>query len=669
MASAAPVAEHHTLERLYEENPSAYRRRVRGLIWLGYGYIAACLLVIVGFVVGGGLLFASGHMPFGLVDNFLQIGIPAIAVAGLMIRAVFVRIPPPEGIYLTGDLKQRVLDFFEPVRVAAGGRNVDEVVIVDEVNAAVQQQPRWGLFGPVTNYLIIGAPMFHVMSPSELKAVIAHEFGHLSHAHGRMGASVYRLDHTLRHAAHAIHEKAQSGLAEFSFRFFHWFYPRFETVTFAMRRGQEYEADRVAAEATSAQAIASSLCRLYSVDSTWGRYWNEVWSSARTQPDNAAIAPYRDLAKSLPPLEDRAAGDAAVAEALEQETDFADTHPCLRDRLAALNMAPDPKPIPDETALDAIFPAPEREALLQLLDDQWRRDSGPHWQDRHASYSDAEAERDRLRDSLDALEEDETLRLASLQESLDGVAMAVPTYRHAVERFPESPTAHFHWARVNLDEDFATAERSFLACVERDPEWIPSVTEAVQPEFELQGRRLEESAFAPHIDRYRERVRQANEERESVDAGDDFVPHRLDDAQLAELRAFLERFPEIRSAELMEKIPQLFPNHRIFMLGFNVRVTHRNVGGDPGAWISRMVEASVEALPRPCSPFGVVLTQKSPWRETFGTSARHRVYERHLSGGQRIVEGLYTLGQWFSLLTLLVLVGVLLYLGYGWISG
>jgi hypothetical protein len=86
---------------------------------------------------------------------------------------------------------------------------VDDVIIVDDLNAAVQQRPKWGLFGPSTHSLLRGAPLLPMMSADEVRAVIAHEFGHLSYAHGRMGASVYRLDHTLRNAAHVISQGTQ----------------------------------------------------------------------------------------------------------------------------------------------------------------------------------------------------------------------------------------------------------------------------------------------------------------------------------------------------------------------------------------------------------------------------------------------------------------------------
>jgi len=58
MANGSRVEDFIELERLYADRPAAYRKRVLGLVLLGYGYVAFCVLVIVGFVadVADGLL-------------------------------------------------------------------------------------------------------------------------------------------------------------------------------------------------------------------------------------------------------------------------------------------------------------------------------------------------------------------------------------------------------------------------------------------------------------------------------------------------------------------------------------------------------------------------------------------------------------------------------------
>ncbi len=666
MTADAAIAEYRELEQLYTDDPGAYRGRVRRLLWLGYGYIGLCLTIILAFVAGGVALFVTGTLRVGLLDNFLRIGIPAVAIAAMMVRAVFVRIPPPRGRRLHGDLEQAVLDWVEPVRAATGGCRVDEVLLVGEVNAAVQQRPKWGLFGPTTNSLIIGVPLLELLDEQELEAVIGHEFGHLSNAHGRMGATIYRLDHTLQHAAMAIESKASSGLAGWSFKFFRWFHPRFDKLTFAMRRGQEYEADRVSADATSAQAISASLCRLYAVNAGLSAYWDRVWSHARELPDNIRVRPHRYFADEFPRTLDAEAGRAAVRAALERETGYEDTHPCLRDRLAALEVGPVEQVLPASRALDAIFDAGQRQRLLDDLDQRWQTSTDAEWRARHEQYVEAEAELADLDARRDALDEPGLLRLARLEEALSSQDAARATIASLVERFPDSAAGLFQLGRLELAHDGDAAERAFLGCVERDPEWIPEVMPWVQHRFEEHGRAIEGSAFSPHVERYQQLVEQANAERESVSASDALELPGLSDEERARLVAFLERHPEITAFDLLEKPARFFANHRVFVMGLSLDVYHDAIGGELEAWMERVPVEISEVLPQPNDVFSVVVRKGSPWIATFEGIEGARVLTRGVPLSRR-------LWRWarmaYSILGLLVFVALIVFLAYAWLTG
>ncbi|MDJ0847287.1 MAG: M48 family metalloprotease [Myxococcota bacterium] len=667
MAAPVPAADtrdYVEFERLYAEDPRAYRGRVRRLVWLGYGYVGACLVVILGFLGGGVAIFASGALRLTLLDEFLRIGVPAIAIAGLMVRAVFVRIPRPEGHYLEGDLKRAVLDFFEPIRAATGGCRIDDVVIVSDLNAAVQQRPRWGLLGPSTNYLIIGAPLFQLMTAEELKAVIAHEFGHLSHAHGRMGATVYRLDHALRHAASAIEEKAKPGIAAWTFKFFNWFQPRFDTVTFAMRRGQEYEADSVAAGATSARAIGASLCRLHAVGDAWGAYWSRIWSGSRGEEDNARIRPWHRLSGEFPDVFDPESGAASIQAALEREATYDDTHPCLRDRLAALEVEPSPPSLPSSRALDEIFAPAQREALLDRLDAIWCDGSRENWRESHRAYREAEDRLASLSSQRASLDEPGLLQLASLEEDLVDADAARSTLAELVERFPESAEARFHQGRLLFEGDFPASERAFVACVERDLEWLPDALRYVRHRYEQDGREIDSSPLHPFVERYQQRVERANEERESVNADDTFVAAHLSDEEREGLVERLARYPEIRALDLVEKEAEQFREHRMFVLGLSVNKLHDNVEVKEEKWLDRVSPSISEVLPDPHTYFPLFVEKRSPWIATFSGVEGARVYERSVSGMKRTWETAKTV---YSIVFLLLFVGLLGFLAWSWL--
>jgi Zn-dependent protease with chaperone function len=664
MSQDVELAEYVELERLYSEDPDAYRGRVKRLVWLGYGYIAACLAVILGFLVGGGALFATGTLRLGFADEFLRIGLPAAAVAAMMIRAVFVRIPPPEGHYLSGDLIQAVLDWVEPLREATGGCRIDDVVVVDDLNAAVQQRPKWGIFGPSQNSLILGIPLLHLLDADELKAVIAHEFGHLSHAHGRMGATIYRLDHTLANAAQAISEKANTGLAQWTFKFFRWFYPRFDKVTFAMRRGQEYEADRVAAGATNADAIAASLCRLHAVGSGVNAYWGQVWQKAADQPDNVDVRPHQAFAETVRSLIDEAVVAESIQSALDEETGFADTHPCLRDRLAALEVKPSRRVLPSAPSFDAIFSSSQKKALLTTLDGKWQISTRAGWHERHQEFCAAAEKLSTLRSKRDSLDQADLLELAMLEETIEGEGVALATLEQLARRFPESGDARFHLGRLRFQDDPAGSEAAFLECVERDIEWIPNVMQFMRYKYEREGADITASPFARYAEEFESRVERANDERESVNADDAFVVPGLDPAEKARFLEIVSDYPEIRRLELLEKEAEQFKQNRLFVLGIQLNTFHNNVEVNEEKWVARVSPILSEALPVPNAFFTILLNEKSPWLETFANAEGALLYEAEVSGLRRTWEAIKTT---FQILTFLIFVLALGYLGYTWL--
>ncbi|MGR8920295.1 MAG: M48 family metallopeptidase, partial [Gammaproteobacteria bacterium] len=288
--------------------PADYRLKVAGMIVLGYGYVLGVVLLAVGLLAGVGVLVAKGGAALLVFAKLAKFAWPLAIAVPFLVRSVFVRIPKPEGLYLKGVEKRAVLEFIEPVRAEAGGPRVRHVVLGTSMNAAVQQVPWFGVFGPSTNYLVLGVPLLCAMSEDELKAVVAHEFGHLSRAHGSLGAWSYRLDETLSRVVATLREKTGSRLNSWYFFFLRWFYPTFDELSFALRRAQEFEADRLAASAVGSQVVGDALCRLHYVEPTYERYWQTVWQDARRQDAPAGVSPWSGLARGLADNVEPAAG-------------------------------------------------------------------------------------------------------------------------------------------------------------------------------------------------------------------------------------------------------------------------------------------------------------------------------------------------------------------------
>lgn len=405
--------------------PGAYKARVAALAGLGFlilalllGTVGLGILLLAGFAVA---VLASGGAALLLL---LKLGKLLVFLAWPMwllvkygVKALFVRLPEPEGLRLTREQAPALFAAVDDMRTRMKGPHVHRVLLVDEVNAAVVQQPAFGLFGFPRNHLLLGLPLLEGLPPEEALAVVAHEYGHLAGSHGRFGAWIYRLRHSWSTIA-AFTEQMQGWLAALVRPLVRWYAPYFNAYSFVLARANEYEADAASAGLVGAGAAANALKRVNLVTPRYEAFIGKTFERLRDEPRPPADLGQRwaQQAPLPPPTED---ATRWLAEALDREGGVADTHPVLRARLAALQAADSTLPPPPsgpsaaEAWLGASLPA-----LRQHFETAWaERVAGP-WGERHE-----QVQRDRQRlaelraqDGLDADAQYERLRLQTALE-------------------------------------------------------------------------------------------------------------------------------------------------------------------------------------------------------------------------------------------------------------
>ena len=176
-----------------------------------------------------------------------------------------------------------------------------------EANAAVSENTRILGFGHATRRLYLGLPILMGMSRSQLKAILSHEIGHYAGGHSRFGAVVHRGAISLA-ATCAVLRMLQAGDPEASsgairkvvwaiqreyvaldykiFSGYAWLYNR---LFFYVRRAQEYEADRIAAQVVGGAELASALRRVYVLSAAWSDFRNRFlrpMRGVRCAPDD-----------------------------------------------------------------------------------------------------------------------------------------------------------------------------------------------------------------------------------------------------------------------------------------------------------------------------------------------------------------------------------------------
>ena len=188
----------------------------------------------------------------------VKIAIVMAVFLWMVLKALWVKLSPPQGAEITARDAPALFAMIEELRRALRSPRFHHVLVTDDFNAAVAQAPRLGLFGWSRNYLLIGLPLAKALTAEQFKAVLAHEFGHLSKGHGRMSNWIYcqRLRWS---RLMAVLEAAESwGL--FLFRpFLRWYAPYFNAYSYPLARANEFEADATSARLASRRAAAEAL--------------------------------------------------------------------------------------------------------------------------------------------------------------------------------------------------------------------------------------------------------------------------------------------------------------------------------------------------------------------------------------------------------------------------
>jgi len=479
------------LERQADDNPQFYAMKVGALAALGYASIVLLALVIL----------VTCWYTFSPLLTGGQFRAPLIVacVVGLvtlvsLIRALWVRIAEPSGLRVTREETPRLYEAIDEVAASLGGVQVDSVSVSSDFNACIVQTPRWGIFGNYRNHLEIGLPLAMALNVDELKAVIAHEMGHLSQAHGKFGAWIYRQ----RVTWHALESKFNNPVGIFDQilgAFYGWYAPYFYAYSFVLARNHEYVADEAAAHATSPAAIGAALTKLELAGRFLSEvFWKRLYDQVEKQPDPPYM-PHSVMPRAFKAAENQWARPDWLQQSLQRYAADDDTHPSLSERLAALNLKPSmPAHDPERTALLLFHPATP--ALVKFFDDEWQQDTGPKWRKRHVEISQAKAKLTLLDDAeTSELNDQEVWEKALLLLEIDHDVDAMEVLEVLLARDGEFPKAHLLMGRMLLERGDDIGLQHLLRAIEQDLELADEAGRAGYVYLIRRGREVEAKRF------------------------------------------------------------------------------------------------------------------------------------------------------------------------------
>ncbi|HKB60003.1 MAG TPA: M48 family metallopeptidase [Gallionellaceae bacterium] len=552
------------LEKVARDSPKRYLASVLGVAMLGFGVLALAILyalapaallagLAVVVVLTGGkallLLLTLGKLLLVLV-------IPAWLMIKSSVQMLFARFPRPAGRALQPSEAPALFARLNELRARMRGPRIHHVLLTDELNAAIVQHPRFGLFGWEENYLILGFQYLQIMSEQEALSVVAHEYGHLAGQHSRLGGFIYRFRSAWGRMQALSDQWTDRGSRAVS-RLFHWYAPYFNAYTFVLARQNEYIADRTAAEVAGADNAANALMRgaiaaQFEDEVFWPAVDRMVADHPRPIADRAAL-----WTKTIAERLDEPARLRYLEAARDARTGYLDTHPALADRLRAIGITADAEAArqltpPARAAADAWLGG-ALPAIQAEFDLAWQAHAGDYWEQRHQQLEECRAGLAELQRKPE-LTPDERWQAIKYTRDLDPGADLMPQLDELLRIQPDHAPALHRRALILLARSDEAGIADLERLMERDPEATLDACEAAWQYYRERDPERADQYRARWIARADHEEDVANELR-TLPPDATLEPHNLDDAAVAQIREIVERYGKhVKRAYLLRRV-------------------------------------------------------------------------------------------------------------------
>jgi Zn-dependent protease with chaperone function len=359
------------LQTAAARSPAFYRARLMLLAVAGDVTLSAVRVVPWFAVIFFGVVLANRVF-------FYWMGAAALVFLVWLLRPGF-RL---EGRPLRSDEAPALFREIEALRSELDVRGRMDVLLDDSFNAGAAESR--GFFGlaATRRVLVIGVPVLTVLGVEQFRAVLAHEFGHFSRRHGRLGHWLYRARVGWMLFAAQV-EESDSPFDRAAAWYAKRFVPYFSTRSFVHARQCEYEADADAASVVGTKGFSEALTRV----AVLTRLWDEelprrvkAWQREAGEPPSDFHERFRALEKDCPRVQQEALCAAALAEA----SGWSDTHPSLADRLQSVGE--EARLVGIDVSAGSVLLGEAWPRVLEEFNSEWTKRGSADWLIEHLRF-------------------------------------------------------------------------------------------------------------------------------------------------------------------------------------------------------------------------------------------------------------------------------------------
>jgi Zn-dependent protease with chaperone function len=528
--------------------------RLALLILEGYLYLA----VVAGVFVGAIVFLAWGLLTrrplIALVA--IAIGVPLVVITASTIRSLLFRLPEPDGIPVTANDAPALHAVVNELARQLDARPVHHILIDARCNASALQVPRAGPFWP-RNTLLLGYPLFAMISGDQLRAVIAHEVSHFSRGHGRMSAWAYRSRLSWTRLMQTL--DARGATPAHAYWLFRWYAPRLRRLSSAIALQHEADADRCAVAVVGSKSTAEALVALeVGASLLEPTFWRAVFD--RVEHEQEPPRPFAAMGRQL--WDAVASSAEGTLERLLEDTNSPDdTHPCLSERLHAIGEQARLPAIDGPRAGEAYL-GPHMRVVAAALDAQWLAVHAEEWRRRHHEVQTDRRHLDELA-ARERLTPDELFTRGQLIERLDGPDDALPHYRNALAQGHAG--AMLAAGRILLDQNDENGVALIERSMDTDPTLVREGCERLIPFLNSRNRPADAYRHSVRLTQLATSEGMADAERRHLTVVDRFAPHGLGLPAVSAIVARLEGEPAVLQAFMVKKELRYSANEQLVL--------------------------------------------------------------------------------------------------------